>query len=279
MIKLFFYHLKRILEYSSNIFFSRRLKGFKEKLSALITLVSLYLKSIGREKEMELTTRFFNFKVTGTNAASLLYLFQEIFLNKEYFFTATTNSPKIVDCGANIGVAILYFKKLYPEAEIIGIEPNPIAFRLLEKNVKQNNLKGVTLLNLCLSDKEGTESFFSEPGGTNNLSASIFMARGKQFVIEIPATRLSSIIRDSIFDLIKIDIEGAERQVFNDLKEKKLLACSRVYFMEYHHHEQMEDIFPQLLESYQAEGFKYNLRASFSKPSPFQDIFIGFYRE
>ncbi|SNS23783.1 hypothetical protein SAMN06295967_105239 [Belliella buryatensis] len=86
MIKNSIYYLKRSVEYSFIVYSNRNLKGFREKSKAARTLISLNLKSIGRNKEEQTTVKFFDFKITGLNAASLLYLFQEIFLNQEYFF-------------------------------------------------------------------------------------------------------------------------------------------------------------------------------------------------
>jgi len=275
MIRRFFYHIKRLFEYVFYIFFNRNLKYFHEKVSASITVCKLYVRSIGRKAEKETTTNFFEFKVTGLNAESLLFLFQEIFLSKDYLFECSNRSPRIVDCGSNIGVSILYFKRIFPNSEIIGIEPNPVVFRLLERNIRENKIEGITLLNYCLSDHEGIENFFVEQGGTNNLAGSIFKSRGNRFEVEVKAKRLSSIIKQERFDLIKIDVEGAERQIFSDLSENKLLNCSDKFLIEYHHHPEMKNILPSLLDEFETNGYKYNLRADFRKAGSFQDILVS----
>jgi len=197
-------------------------------------------------------------------------------LNEEYFFHTSSQKPKIIDCGANIGAAVIYFKKLYPLSEIIAIEPNPIIFRLLEKNIKDNNFTGVNLINCCLSDKEGYENFYFEKDGTNNLSGSIFEARGNEFQLQVESVKLSSIMKDELFDLIKIDVEGAERQIFNDLVTNDKIKSSFNYIVEYHHHLNMEDIFSDMISFYDKVGFDFNLRSNFKKPSSFQDILIFF---
>lgn len=277
-MKKLLYHLKRIVVYLFLAHSNRNLVTFRERSSASKTLISLYLKSIGRNKGNQVTTKFFDFKITGLNAASLLYLFNEIFLKKEYAFSCESGQPRIIDCGANIGSAVLFFKKLYPQAEIIAIEPNPIIFKLLEKNVIDNNLKGVRLLNCCLSNIEGLQDFFFETEGTDNLSGSIYETRGNKFQVRVESKKLSSIIRDESFDLIKIDVEGAEREIFQDLVESgKIESCSN-YYMEYHHHPNMEDKFTEMVSVFSKNGFAYKIRADFNIRLSFQDIVMFFYR-
>ena len=50
-------------------------------------------------------------------------------------FILQNHLHKFIDCGANIGISILFFKKQYPDCTIMAFEPNPHAFPLLEKNV------------------------------------------------------------------------------------------------------------------------------------------------
>jgi hypothetical protein len=130
-----------------------------------------------------------------------------------------------------------------------------------------------------LSDKVGKVDFFVDSLGTNNLSGSIFKARGNGKLYEIDSIKLSSIIKQNKFDLIKIDVEGAERQIFIDLMENNLIECSTVYFIEYHHQQALENIFTLMINEFQSKGFQFNLRSYFSKPKPVQDILIGFYKE
>ena len=42
----------------------------------------------------------------------------------------------VIDCGANIGMSITYFKRLYPKSKIIGFEPDPKIFETLKKNIR-----------------------------------------------------------------------------------------------------------------------------------------------
>ncbi|SNS23806.1 methyltransferase, FkbM family [Belliella buryatensis] len=159
------------------------------------------------------------------------------------------------------------------------MEPNPVIFRLLEKNIKDNNLTNITLFNCCLSNKEGFEDFFFENESTNNLSGSIYETRGNEFQVKVKSIKLSSIMKDELFDLIKIDVEGAERQIFQDLVENDKIKLSDSYFIEYHHHSNMENVFSEMISFFETKGFKFNLRSVFKKPTSFQDILIFFHKK
>ena len=78
---------------------------------------------------------------------------KEIFVNEEYRFESKEESPYIIDCGSHIGLSILYFKYLYSKAKILGFEPNFENYKILQKNIKRNNLTGVKVINTALSNR------------------------------------------------------------------------------------------------------------------------------
>jgi hypothetical protein len=59
---------------------------------------------------------------------ALSYLYNEIFIDNEYYFTAENENPYIIDCGSNIGMSIFDFKMLYPNSRILAFEPGEEAF-------------------------------------------------------------------------------------------------------------------------------------------------------
>jgi FkbM family methyltransferase len=75
-------------------------------------------------------------------------------------FVRTLILPAIFDCGANIGMATLYFKWLYPNARIEAFEADPTAFAVLEMNIARNRLTNVTAHNCALWDENGQIEFF-----------------------------------------------------------------------------------------------------------------------
>jgi hypothetical protein len=97
-----------------------------------------------------------NYRVSFLGVGSYQLLLREIFYKGEYQFEAGSNSPVILDCGANIGLATLFFKRLYPNAQVSCFEADPTTATVLQNNIEQNHLTDVKsynylLLGICLT--------------------------------------------------------------------------------------------------------------------------------
>ena len=163
------------------------------------------------------------------------YLYKEIFLGKEYPIASTKSHPLIVDCGSNIGISVLFFKKKYPNGKIIAFEPDPMSYSILNKNVSINGLKNVQLYNLALSDKEGECLLYG--CSTNSIGQSLSSDWGLKgyYKDSFPTKvmRLSSFIDEEV-DFLKLDIEGAEQAVLQDLHKNNKLLLIKQFTIEVH---------------------------------------------
>lgn len=152
-------------------------------------------------------------------------IYNEIFIQKIYGFETLKEKPIIIDAGSNIGIAMLFFKKQYPEAKVLCFEPDPNAYAILEKNINANHLKEVVAVNSALSKNNGVTPFFGEISGldADSRGNSIIDVWGQQrktsSKILVNTERLSTYIKSEV-DFLKIDIEGAELQVLQELGEK-----------------------------------------------------------
>ncbi len=252
---------------------------FREKLEVFRFLLSSHCKGILFKNKEIVTQKMFDFKVSAYDYDLLKYLFEEIFLSNEYYFDAKKKSPQIMDCGANIGMSVLYFKKLYPDCAIIAFEPNPLTFKLLEANVEQNKLKNVQLVNVGLSNSEGNIDFYTNTT-KGTLVGSFFEERGGANKIVVKSERLSKFIDKANFDIIKMDIEGAETAVIeNIIAEGKLDHCPK-YIIEYHHRiNGLKSEFAKFVQAFEDHQFDYNLRSDFNELGSFQDILLCFYKD
>jgi len=146
--------------------------------------------------------------------------YKQVFRNKEYDFIAENEPKVIIDAGANIGLASIYFANKYPNAKIIAIEPEESNFSILKRNTALYS--NIISIQSALWDKN-EEINLIDPG----LGKWGFMTESKNF-----KTNPSGIICHTVngmtikkimekfniekINILKIDIEGAEKEVFHD---------------------------------------------------------------
>jgi FkbM family methyltransferase len=138
-------------------------------------------------------------------------LFYAIFLRGEYDFNLPAPPKRIIDAGANVGLFAIKIKNRFPEAEIICIEPDPENFELLQRNVAP--YKGIVCENKGIWSRN-TRLRVVDKYGVGKWALS---------VEEDSAGPIESITIPSLLDkhdwgkadLLKMDIEGSEKQLFN----------------------------------------------------------------
>lgn len=140
-------------------------------------------------------------------------LLHEVFVQEEYHVDLAGEPEVIVDLGSNIGVSILYFRLRYPRARIYGFEPDPENYQRLQQHA--HSLKGVQLQNMAVWSSDGQVEFFTDSDWG---SSSSIARRERRHSPTIAAAKtldtiLSELQVDQI-DLLKFDIEGAEKDVF-----------------------------------------------------------------
>jgi FkbM family methyltransferase len=222
------------------------------------------------------------YRVQFCTYAALAWLFQEIFLEQQYYFVTRKLNPFVIDCGSNIGMAILYFKSLYPDAEILAFEPDEVAFSCLEANVKANKLQHVTLTRKAISNQTGETDFYydeDDPGSLCMSTRSERMPKQKRLV---ETTTLSQYV-DREVDFLKMDVEGTEQSILEELHHAGKLSHIQQMVIEYHHHiVSDEDAFSKLLELLETSGFGYQVAANMRRPLQgpvFQDVLVYAYRK
>jgi FkbM family methyltransferase len=213
---------------------------------------------------------------------NLRYLVDELFLGASYMFLAEVDSPKIIDCGSNIGLSVLFFKTLYPQARVIAFEPDPEAFEVLLRNIRHNMLRDVVAHRCALTNCEGTVDFHKPVTGGGDLRMSLDSERISGTTISVPAKRLVPFVQEPI-DLLKMDVEGAEDAILTDLHRSGALRNVAQLHLEYHHHVRAhKDALADVLTLLESNGFGYQLRA-WQQPWPvkgtFQDVSLYSYRK
>lgn len=197
------------------------------------------------------------------NGPELLHSLKEIFIDEVYRIPFRNNAPYIIDCGSNIGLAILYLTRQYPDARIIAFEPDSANFSFLQKNIAANNLVNVELHKEAVWKEDTTLQFASE--GT--LGSRINQDGAGQDTISVKATRLKNLL-DRPVDFLKMDIEGAEYEVLKDCADS--LRHVDNLFIEFHGYFNKMHELTEILQIVQDNHFSYYIReAATVYPTPF----------
>lgn len=223
---------------------------------------------------------FFGLTIHCSSFQDLFFLLREIFIEESYYIKLKKEDPVIVDCGANIGDTVLFFKQLYPSSHIQAFEPTPAIFSLLEKNVSVNKFKDITLERVAVSDYEGTAKIYEkdDQGIANTIIEKEAQGEG---LTEITVKKLSSYINEPV-DLLKLDVEFSEMRVLQDLEKADKLQYINAIVMEYHYlndkpdarESYSENRFSEVLRILEANNYIFSIHITRVKPSGFARYLI-----
>jgi FkbM family methyltransferase len=188
-----------------------------------------------------LKTTFFKNPLYLRDNYSDAAIFKQVFYDRQYFLERLSGikADYIIDAGANIGLASVYFSQQFPAAKIVALEPEKENFKLLEKNT-------INYPNVICSD-EGL--WYREENiqisNPESLAASFIVeAKTDATVKGITVNTLLERYQWPYIDILKMDIEGAEKEIFSVpaewLKKIKLLIielhdnykpdCTKTFF-------------------------------------------------
>lgn len=149
-----------------------------------------------------------------------IIVFDKVFIKKEYKLPFKIYPKLIIDGGANTGYASLWFANEYPDAQIIAVEPEESNFQVLKKNTL--NYRSIRIIKAGLWNQniflkvlnrgEGKWGFVTEEAGSSDKS-------------KIKAVTIDNILKKSgcnRIDILKLDIEGAEKEIFSSNYENWL---------------------------------------------------------
>jgi FkbM family methyltransferase len=149
--------------------------------------------------------------------------YKEIIERHKYCVAAKYEPKYIIDAGANVGMAAIYFANKYKNARIIAIEPESKNYELLKQNTEY--YMNITVIKAALWNTSGEISLFDTGLGNDG-----FMVEANKTMLKTPIKNIKQTIKtvtvdeiinefhiDSI-DILKIDIEGSEKEVFESCK-------------------------------------------------------------
>jgi len=178
------------------------------------TLKIIYYKEICKKnKVFHINLKGYKHPIYLRTNTSDILVFLQVFVQKEYELNLKQNPKFIIDGGANIGLTTIYLKNSFPDATLLSIEPESGNFKILEKNCEEYS--NVTPINAALWSHETTLqiennydsewSFSTTPKSENKNSSGVVAKTIEGLILEHDLPKI---------DLVKIDIEGAEKELF-----------------------------------------------------------------
>lgn len=204
-----------------------------------------------------------------SSRGSLYGMFNEIFIEQNYYVAPTLLPLTILDCGSNVGMSVLYFSTVAPQAKIVAFEPNPHTFALLKKNIEERHFT-VKLEPVGLGAVAGKALMQTDENEYASQSASVTgHLESKQKTlhgVEVEIKPLSQYITGPV-DILKMDIEGLEGEVINELFQSNKLALVKKLFIEYHF-DGVHTTYPlgKMLSDIEKAGFQYVIHSGIQFP-------------
>lgn len=128
-------------------------------------------------------------------------------------------TDSFLDVGVNVGQTLMRWKSEFPESAYLGIEPNIDCVYYVNKLIKENNLKNTIILPVAFSINTSLDYLYINSTDPSDSTASTIKNfrenedRISMSIVTIPY----SIIAEKGFDIIKIDVEGGERNILKSI--------------------------------------------------------------
>jgi len=214
------------------------------------------------------TTEIFGWPFYIPDGRSFVHLYDLYFRKQIFDFIPSDHDLYVIDCGANIGVTVSWWKKRYPDAEVLAFEADPDIFRVLERNC--GAFPGVRLLNAAVWDKEGEIPFIAK-GGEGGHIAELSDRSRREMIVSVPSVRLRSFLSRKC-DFLKMDIEGAEVAVIRDCAD--VLQNVARTFVEYHSFVEKKQSLGETIAILEKAGFRLHIHTELPSSRPFDELVV-----
>ena len=203
-----------------------------------------------------------------SDALSTLSSFNAIFRDKIYDLKDDKKSLRILDCGANIGLATIFLKQRFPDAKITAFEADAAIFSFLEKNIRSFEFTDIDLRNEAVWTEDGFLEFESTGGDAGKIISS----ESDTNTIKVKCVPLRDYLDEPI-DLLKIDIEGAETDVLTSCSDR--LSNVQRIFVEYHSFVNRDQNLGELVSCLEKSGFRTHIQPEMYSSHPFLELRVN----
>ncbi len=161
--------------------------------------------------------------------------FSQIFIHKEYDFPINFQPKLIIDAGANVGYAAIWFANQFPNSQIIAVEPEKSNFDLLKINTSK--YKNIKLVNAAIWSKQTNLKLVKSHFPWSGHWDFQIKETKHQNQNSLKAVTIGDILKQTsrqTIDILKIDIEGSEKEIFSNHNSQSWLEKTKMIIIELH---------------------------------------------
>lgn len=179
---------------------------------------------------------------------SFYFELEQIFSNHLYGFRTQEDRPLIIDCGAHVGLASLYFARRYPKSTIHSFEADSQIHDIFRTNIQNAGLTNITSYAKAVWIHDNGVRFHASGDDSGHIN--------QDGGTVIPSLRLNRFLEQfDRIEMLKLDVEGAEYEILKDCRP----TLNRVQNMiiEVHHLSDEKQHLSGIFNALEQTGFQY----------------------
>jgi FkbM family methyltransferase len=191
-------------------------------------------------------------------------VFNQMFWLKEYESVADSfkkhfdhaDTVNILDAGANIGLTSVYFSHLFTKAKLICIEPDDSNFDSLGFNLNANGVSNVEKIKGGIWSKNANLKLVSDFRDKNDWSFRVVETQEKSGLEAFSIPYLMEKYGMKTIDILKIDIEGSEKEIFGAASDTSFLNSVKCIAIEIHDEFNCREMIYEVLKKYNFDFYE-----------------------
>ena len=244
------------------------------QLNTFLTTHLLRFNSYLKKEEINTYTTDFHFEENSKCCITLrkppssdFAVYDQVFVLKEYEpliklikdnEQGVKRQMNIIDAGGNIGLTSIFFNNHFPLSKFGIVEPDNDNFKILKKNMHQNNFASISAIQGGVWNKDCFLKLNRDFRDGNDWAVSVAESAEATSLKGFSITGLMKLFNFDIIDILKIDIEGSEKQLFMDAAAASEFL-SKTKYIAIEIHDEL-DCRKQINEILTANRFQYFLK-------------------